>query len=610
MDRSLKKVLELVTARSQRAREQYLSNMHLQAQQYPPRASLSCGNLAHAIAACDEQSKTRLSKAQGANLAIVTAYNDMLSAHQPYGVYPRQLKQFAASRGASAQVAGGVPAMCDGITQGQPGMDMSLFSRDVIAMSTAVALSHNAFDGSLCLGICDKIVPGLLMGALSFGHLPCVFVPAGPMPSGLSNKEKHQIRQVYAAGKLEKSALLEAEMASYHSPGTCTFYGTANSNQLLLEVMGLQLPGSAFVAPDSPLRLAYNEAAVAQLLNCIERPVPLHDIVTPQSIINAVVALLASGGSTNHTIHLIAIARMAGIILNWQDFAELSRIVPLLVRIYPNGDGDVNDFQQAGGIPLLVAALMDRGLLSDDVKTVMGKGLAAYIDVPHLSDGELRWQRSIEGSRNNSVLRDARQPFANQGGLTLMSGKLGRGIVKTSALQERHKTIRAPARVFEDQAKVVDAFERGELSRDCVVVVRFQGPKANGMPELHKLTPPLGVLQDRGFAVALLTDGRMSGASGKVLAAIHVYPEAAEGGLIAKIRDGDMVYLNSETGEMALEVDDEALAEREPATQSANQQQQLLGRNLFAGFRRSVTAAEEGALTMGSANDTERESGV
>jgi len=599
MDREIERIHQRVAERSRASREAYLKRMQWQRDAHPPQQSLSCGNLAHAVAASSDLDKAQLGRAT--NLGIVTAYNDVLSAHQPYGDYPPKLREMARRNGATTQVAGGVPAMCDGVTQGQPGMDLSLFSRDVIAMSTAISLSHNVFDGVMCLGICDKIVPGLLMGALAFGHLPTIFIPSGPMPSGLSNKEKHAVRQEYAAGKVDESVLMEAEQASYHSPGTCTFYGTANSNQLLLEVMGLQLPGSAFVPPGSPLRDALTDCAVTKLLANVADSRPLCEMVTSAAILNAIVALLATGGSTNHTMHWVAIARVAGIQIDWEDFADLSRLVPLLVRMYPNGQSDVNEFHNAGGTSVLMQTLLHRGLLNEQVETVMGSGLDAYQDQPVLSEQGLTFQRPVGGTRNPDVLRNAANPFEESGGLVLVQGNLGRGIMKVSAVDVAHRKVQAPARIFDDQESVVRAFKAGELNEDCVVVVRFQGPRANGMPELHKLTPCLGVMQDRGLAVALVTDGRMSGASGKIPAAIQVYPEAYDGeeSPLARIQDGDMVYLDAAAGELRVDVSPEVFRKRSAAAWPNAAQQQTLGRDLFAGFRRQVSVPEAGAISLG-----------
>ena len=591
-------VTQRIVERSRRTRQVYLSRMNELAARAPHRGTLSCGNLAHGFAACGQSDKNTLKLMSSANVAMVSAYNDMLSAHQPYQRFPDVIREAAHGMGSVAQFAGGTPAMCDGVTQGQPGMELSLFSRDTIAMSTAVALSHNMFDAVMLLGICDKIVPGLLIGALSFGHLPSILVPSGPMPSGLPNKEKQRIRQLYAEGKIGRDELLEAESQSYHSPGTCTFYGTANSNQLLVEVMGLHLPGAAFVHPDTPLRDALTRAATEQVIR-LSRPqggqLGLGHMVDEKSIVNALVALLVTGGSTNHTIHWIAIARAAGILIDWDDYAELSAVVPAMTRIYPNGEEDVNAFHQAGGTGFLIRELLNEGFLHNDVQTVVGQGLDRYARMPVLQEGHLVWQPASETSGNRGVLRSAAEPFAHNGGLRVLEGNLGRGVIKVSAVVPEHRTVRAPARVFEDQHSVKEAFEAGELDRDCVVVVRFQGPKANGMPELHKLTPYLGVLQDRGYRVALVTDGRMSGASGKVPAAIHVYPEAFDGGPLARVCDGDVITMDADRGLLAVEVPESQWSARESARPDLSDCWHGYGRELFAGFRRSVGHPEAGA---------------
>lgn len=596
-------VTEGIIRRSQRTRQDYLQRMEEQGRASPQRSTLSCGNLAHGFAACQGGDKEVLKLMNQANLGIVTAYNDMLSAHQPYEDYPAAIREAARSMGSVAQVAGGTPAMCDGVTQGQPGMELSLFSRDVIAMSTAVALSHNMFDGVVLLGICDKIVPGLLIGALGFGHLPAILIPAGPMPSGLPNKEKQRIRQLYAEGRIGRDELLEAESRSYHSPGTCTFFGTANSNQLLVEVMGLHLPGAAFVNPGTGLREALTRAATEQL---VRHTAPngghltLARQVNEKAIVNALVALLATGGSTNHTLHWVAVARAAGIQINWDDFDRLSRVVPLLARVYPNGQADVNDFRDAGGTPFLIRELLAAGLLHDDVLTVRGEGLHQYTQRPALEPGlqgtepTLVWQPVPEHSGDETVLRPATRGFSPEGGLVVVQGNLGRGIIKVSAVDPVHHRIEAPARVFEDQDDLARAFEAGDLDQDLVAVVRYQGPVANGMPELHKLTPYLGVLQDRGYQVALVTDGRMSGASGKVPAAIHVYPEAARGGLLARVRDGDPIRLDARSGELTLLVPEQELANRAPHTPDLSGHHHGLGRELFTQFRHLSATAEEG----------------
>ncbi|HCZ47649.1 MAG TPA: phosphogluconate dehydratase [Gammaproteobacteria bacterium] len=564
-------VTERIKRRSAASRADYLRRVEAAADARPLRHRLSCGNLAHGFAACGSEEKARLRGELSPNIAIVSAYNDMLSAHQPLGAYPALIKEALAGTGATAQFAGGVPAMCDGVTQGQPGMQLSLFSRDVIAQATAIALSHNMFDGALCLGVCDKIVPGMLMGALSFGHLPTIFVPAGPMPTGISNKEKARIRALYAEGKVGREALLEMESAAYHSPGTCTFYGTANSNQMLMEIMGLHLPGSAFINPGTPLRDAMTVGAAQRVaritaLNQDGSYTPIGRVVDERALVNAIVGLVATGGSTNHTLHLPAIARIAGIVIDWEDFSDLSRVVPLLARVYPNGGADVNQFHSAGGLAWLIRELLEAGLLHGDVTTVAGQGLDAYARIPELDGaGKLSWKTPPRQSGDAAILRPVTSPFAPDGGLVILRGNLGQAVVKVSAVEERHWVIEAPARVFHDQDDVVDAFQRDELNRDCVVVVTYQGPRAIGMPELHKLTPPLGILLDRGFQVALVTDGRMSGASGRVPAAIHVTPEAASGGPIARIRDGDLLRLDCRSGVLSVLVDEAHWRGRQPA---------------------------------------------
>ncbi|HEX7384457.1 MAG TPA: phosphogluconate dehydratase, partial [Burkholderiaceae bacterium] len=565
----------------------------------PARGRLACANLAHGFAAADPDGKRALRGNARPNLAIVTSYNDMLSAHQPYRDYPETLKKAVIRAGGIAQVAGGVPAMCDGITQGEPGMELSLFSRDVIALATAVALAHDAFDAALCLGVCDKIVPGLLIGALHFGHLPTLFVPAGPMPSGIGNDEKARVRQRHARGEVGREALLESEARSYHAPGTCTFYGTANSNQMLMEVMGLHLPGAAFVPPGTPLRDALT-AAAAQRAAAIgaDGPeyTPLGRVVDERALVNAIAGLLATGGSTNHSIHLVAIARAAGIVVDWDDFAALSRAVPLIARVYPNGRADVNRFHAAGGMGYVIGELLDAGLLHADVLTVAGPGLHRYAQAPVLDeDGQLAWRPAPRTSGDASVLAAAAAPFLPDGGLKLLAGNLGRAVMKTSAVDPAHRVVRAPARLFDDQEAVRAAFERGELRHDVVVVVRGQGPRANGMPELHKLTPLLGVLQDEGFRVALVTDGRMSGASGKVPAAIHLVPECVDGGPLARLRDGDLVVLDAERGLLHAEVDADEWLRRAPVVPDPSAAHAGLGRELFAAFRAGASAAEQGA---------------
>ena len=588
-----------IATRSRTLRHQYRRDIDEMASQPVHRSQLSCGNLAHGVAACGEEDKSVIKLMDSANVGIVTAYNDMLSAHAPYAGYPEQIKAALNKIGCTAQVAGGVPAMCDGVTQGQPGMELSLFSRDVIAQATAVSLSHQMFDAVLMLGICDKIVPGLLMGALQFGHLPALFIPAGPMTSGLSNKEKVRVRQLYAEGKVDRGVLLEAEMASYHGQGTCTFYGTANSNQMVLEAMGLQLPGSAFVNPDTPLRDALTSAAaehVAKIARNGRQSLPLAEVVDERSFVNGMVALLASGGSTNLCIHLIAIARAAGLVVNWSDFDALSKVVPLLARIYPNGSADINHFQAAGGTGLLFSELIQAGLMHGDARVCFGESLEAACLEPCLQEGVLQWRSAPTQSLDPEVIRPAHDPFAPEGGIRLLEGNLGRSLIKSSAVSSEHLKIEAPAVVISHQDELKSLFDRGELNKDCVIVARFQGPSANGMPELHKLMPILGVLQDRGHAVALVTDGRLSGASGKVPAAIHVTPEAAGGGAIGRIQDGDVISLDVASGQLSLCVDEALLASRAAAEQPA--EAHTVGRRLFAVNREAVTDAECGGCSL------------
>ena len=596
-------VVDEVTARiverSARSRAAYLRRVEASDDRGPARGKLGCANLAHGFAAAEGEDKKVLRGTTKPNLAIVTSYNDMLSAHQPYGAYPPVLKKATIRAGGIAQVAGGVPAMCDGVTQGRAGMELSLYSRDVIAMSAAIALSHDMFDGALMLGVCDKIVPGLLIGALSFGHLPTVFVPAGPMESGLPNKEKARVRQLHAEGKVGRDELLEAESASYHSRGTCTFYGTANSNQLLMEMLGLHLPGSSFVNPGTELRDALTEAAAARAVAITHAggsPTPVGHVVDEKAIVNACVGLLASGGSTNHTMHLVAIARAAGVILTWQDLSDLSAVVPLLCRIYPNGSADVNHFHAAGGIGFLVRTMLDAGLLHEDVLTIMGPGLRHYTTEPVLRDGVVTWQDGTPESLDRDVLRPVDDPFAPDGGTRVLTGPLGTAVIKTSAVAMEHRVVRAPAMVFDDQADFLTAFGEGRLDgRDLVAVIRYQGPSANGMPELHKLTPALGVLQDRGQHVAIVTDGRMSGASGKVPAAIHVTPEAALGGPLARVRDGDVVVVDAVRGVLDLEGVDDLDTRPSTGRPPTDEEWADTGRSLFAAFRASVGPADEGA---------------
>ena len=588
-----------IVERSRELRSDYLTQIKRDQQDRPTRSKLSCGNLAHGFAACGTADKDSLKLMQSANIAIVTAYNDMLSAHQPYADYPDKIKQALREMGCTGQVAGGVPAMCDGVTQGQAGMELSLLSRDVIAQCTAIALSHQMFDGVLALGICDKIVPGLLMGVLSFGYLPALFVPAGPMPSGLPNKEKQRIRQLYAEGQVDREALLQAESDSYHSPGTCTFYGTANSNQVVLEAMGLQLPSSSFLNPDSPMRARLTREASHQVARITALGTdyrPVGEIVDERAMVNATVALLATGGSTNHTMHLVAIARAAGIIMNWTDLADLSVVVPMLAKVYPNGQADVNHFHAAGGTAVLFRQLLEGGLMHADARTAWGDNFADFTQeaVMDMAGDGVLWRESPLRSLDPTVLASLDSPFADEGGVRLLQGNLGRSVMKVSAVAEEHWIVEAPAVVIDDQDQLAGLFETGKLNRDCVVVARFQGPQALGMPELHKLTPFLSSLQDKGFRVALVTDGRMSGASGKVPAAIHLVPEAMAGGMLAKINDGDLLRVDAVAGELQFLGDLQALAARVPATQPAAGQLGC-GRELFRMNRLAMGTAEQGA---------------
>ena len=601
MNLVIEHVTDRIIKRSARSRGDYLVRMQAAASEGPARGGLACSNLAHGFAASGTADKQALKTNVVPNIGIVSAYNDMLSAHQPFESYPAIIRKAAVERGAVAQLAGGVPAMCDGVTQGTDGMDLSLFSRDVIALSTAVALSHNMFDAVLCLGICDKIVPGLLIGALSFGQLPVVFVPAGPMVSGLGNKQKARIREQYAAGKIGRDELLDAESAAYHAPGTCTFYGTANSNQMLMEFMGLQLPGGSFVNPGTELRDLLTRDAVKTVLeatNLGDNYRPLAQVVDEKAIVNGIVGLLATGGSTNHTIHLVAMAAAAGIQIDWQDFSELSRAVPQLSRVYPNGAADVNHFHAAGGLGFLISDMLDNGLLHEEVNTILGPGLRNYCREPKVEDGGLEWTDVQAETLDADILRSCSNPFSPEGGLRLVTGNIGRAVVKISAVDAAHHSIAAPARVFHSQQAFVDAFNNDELERDFVAVVSQQGPRANGMPELHKLTPYLGILQNRGFKVALVTDGRMSGASGKVLSAIHVAPEAIAGGPIARIRDGDIVSIDAENGVLNVVGDDDFAARQTPV--AGIDAQTGMGRELFAAFRERATGAEEGASLFGA----------
>jgi phosphogluconate dehydratase len=599
-------VTNAIIERSRPTRTAYLKRMADAVSNQPRRKALGCANIAHGFAACGPHDKNELRNGSGPNIGIVTSYNDMLSAHQPFEPYPEIIRQAARAAGGTAQVAGGVPAMCDGVTQGETGMELSLFSRDVIALSTAVALSHQMFDAAVYLGVCDKIVPGLIIGALTFGHLPAVFIPAGPMTSGMPNDEKGKIRQLYAEGKVDRATLLEAEAQSYHGPGTCTFYGTANSNQMLMEIMGLHLPGSTFVNPGTALREELTKAATRQALSITalgNSYTPIGEIYDEKAVVNGVVGLLATGGSTNHTMHLIAMAAAAGIVLTWADLAELSNAVPLMTRIYPNGKADVNHFHAAGGMGFLIRQLLARGLLHEDVKTVMGQGLSHYLVEPGVdAQGELTWAECAKQSHDESVLRGCGNPFQETGGLNVLTGALGAAVIKSSSIPDDRHVIEAPCRVFHSQEELHAAFKAGELNRDVVAVVRFQGPRACGMPELHRLTPPLAVLQGKGFRVGLVTDGRMSGASGKVPAAIHVTPEAADGGPIAKLRDGDVIRIDAAQGRLDVLVDEREFAAREAVLSDLAGNQHGVGRELFAAFRTLASRADQGAALFGLVN--------
>jgi phosphogluconate dehydratase len=595
------KVTNDIVKRSAVLREKYLKDMKKAQEQGPHRGTLSCGNLAHGFAACQPQDKQKLTLMEEANIGIVSSYNDMLSAHQPYEHYPNKIRSAIQEMGSIAQFAGGVPAMCDGVTQGQDGMELSLFSRDNIAQGAAIALSHNMFDAAIYLGICDKIVPGLLIAALRFGHLPALFIPAGPMRSGISNAAKSAVRQRFAQGQASRDELLEAESASYHSAGTCTFYGTANSNQLLVEMMGLQLPGSSFVNPDDPLRDALTKYAsqLSTKITALGRDYrPLYEIIDERSIVNSIVGLLATGGSTNHTMHIVAYARAAGIIVNWDDFSALSKVVPSMTRIYPNGQADINHFHAAGGMAFLVKQLLKGELLHEDVNTIVGKGLTHYTKEPFLDGDTLVWRDGPAESLDLDVVRPIENPFSKEGGLSLLKGNLGRSVIKVSAVAEENRIVEAPAVIFHSQNDLADAIASGELKRDCVAVVRFQGPKALGMPELHKLTPYLINLQDQGYKVALVTDGRMSGASGKVPAAIHLTPEALSGGLIAKLKDGDLIRLDAVEGTLSVLISDEELANREAVQHDLTESHQGMGRELFSAQRILVSGAEQGACSL------------
>ena len=594
-------VTERIRARSRTARTAYLERMARAADAGPARAHLSCGNIAHAFAASPEADKARQAEGSTGNIGIVTAYNDMLSAHQPFEGFPALIREAARQAGGTAQVAGGVPAMCDGVTQGQPGMELSLFSRDVIALAAGVALSHNCFDAAVFLGVCDKIVPGLVIAAATFGHVPAIFAPAGPMTSGLPNDEKAAVRQRFARGEIGRDELMAAEMASYHGPGTCTFYGTANSNQMLMEFMGLHLPGASFVNPGTPLREALTRAAARRALEITAKGnsyTPASAVLDERAFVNGMVGLHATGGSTNLTLHLIAMARAAGVLIDWGDMAQLSAVTPLMARVYPNGLADVNHFHAAGGLGFMIGELLEAGLLHGDVRTVAGDGLARYTEEPVLGEDGLTWREGTCASLNEKILRPASDPFQRTGGLAVLTGNLGQAVIKTSAVKPEHHVVEAPARVFQDQEEIKTAFRDGALERDFVCVLRFQGPQANGMPELHALTPVLGSLQDQGFRVALVTDGRMSGASGKVPAAIHVTPEAAAGGAIARVRDGDMLRLDAAAGRLDVLVDPAAFAGRAPARADLSANASGIGRELFAAFRSNVGPAESGAAVV------------
>ncbi|MCV4341013.1 phosphogluconate dehydratase [Pseudomonas capsici] len=599
-------VTERLIARSRETRQRYLQLIRGAASDGPMRGKLQCANFAHGVAGCGAEDKQSLRMMNAANVAIVSSYNDMLSAHQPYEAFPAVIKQALRDIGSVGQFAGGVPAMCDGVTQGEPGMELAIASREVIAMSTAVALSHNMFDAALMLGICDKIVPGLMMGALRFGHLPTIFVPGGPMVSGISNKEKADVRQRYAEGKATREQLLDSEMKSYHGPGTCTFYGTANTNQLLMEVMGLHLPGASFVNPGTLLRDALTVEAAQQVTRLTRQSgefMPIGEIVDERVLVNSIVALHATGGSTNHTLHMPAIAQAAGIQLTWQDMADLSEVVPTLSHVYPNGKADINHFQAAGGMSFLIRELLAAGLLHEDVNTVAGHGLSRYTKEPFLEDGKLVWREGPLQSLDESILRPVARPFSPEGGLRVMEGNLGRGVMKVSAVAPEHQIVEAPARVFQDQQALADAFKAGELERDFVAVMRFQGPRSNGMPELHKMTPFLGVLQDRGFKVALVTDGRMSGASGKIPAAIHVCPEAFDGGPLALVRDGDVIRVDGVKGTLQVLIEASELGARQPAVSQLDSGVGC-GRELFGFMRMAFSSAEQGASAFTSTLET------
>ena len=597
-------VTQRIVERSKETRADYLRRMDAARDAGIGRAKLSCANWAHAFAGQTIADKLKVMDGKTPNLGIVTAYNDMLSAHQPFERFPEVIRAATREVGATAQVAGGTPAMCDGVTQGRPGMELSLFSRDVIAMSVGVALTHDAFDAAMMLGVCDKIVPGLFMGALAFGHLPVVFAPAGPMPSGIPNAEKARVRAEYAQGKVDRQTLLESEIGSYHSPGTCTFYGTANSNQMMMELGGLHMPSTAFVHPETGLRDALTAAAAKRAVELSRTGESrVADVIDEKSVVNMIVALLATGGSTNHAIHLVAMARAAGVLIDWTDMDQLSAVTPLLARVYPNGSADVNAFQAAGGVAFVARELAEAGHIHSDVTTIMGQGIEHYFKEPTLQDGELVWKDGVVESLDRDILRPASDPFDTEGGLRLVQGNLGRAVIKISAVKPQHRTVEARARVFDAQEDVLEAFKKGELDDGCIIVLRFQGPKANGMPELHSLSPLMSVLQDRGVPIALVTDGRMSGASGKTPAAIHVTPEALEGGPLAYVRDGDLIRLDAEAGVVAVDAD---LTTRERARPNSVQSWGY-GRELFGAFRNAVSSAERGASVCFAAEPTQKQ---
>jgi phosphogluconate dehydratase len=602
MHKVVEKVTRRIIERSKSHRSNYLQRVEEAKGDGVFRTKLPCSNFAHDLAGCTGTCRTSLLDDSIPNIAIISAYNDMVSAHQPYGKYPEIIKESVAEAGGNAQFAGGVPAMCDGVTQGEPGMDMSLVSRDVIAMSTVIGLSHNVFDGAVLLGVCDKILPGLLMGGLQFGHLPMILIPAGPMTSGIANKDKNKVREAYAKGEIGHDELLASEVKAYHSPGTCTFYGTANSNQLMAEMLGLHLPGSSFVNAGTKLRDALTRSAAKQITSMThlgDNYTPLAQVISEKSIVNAIVGLMATGGSTNETMHLVAIARAAGIRIDWNDFAELSDITPLLVRIYPNGSGDINSFQHAGGMALLIKELLEGGLIHDDVQTVAGEGFARYTQAPIRKDNHAVWQQGPEHAGDPTIISTVKEPFETLGGIKVLSGNLGRAIMKISALADGEKTfVEAPAMVFNSQQELEDAFQADKLNRDMVAVVRFQGPRANGMPELHKLITHLSITMDRGHQVGLVTDGRLSGASGKVPFAIHCTPEAVTGGLIAKVQDGDIICMDAHNSILELKVDETELAKREPFPYNLDASRHGLGRQIFAPLRKDLLGAEEGASSI------------